>query len=47
MVFLLCKGFYLCNRLLCICFAKKVISLDQYTDTHTSAKPKVYFDVDE
>ncbi len=34
-VFLLSKGFYFCNRFLCIfCFAKKVISLDRYTDTH-------------
>jgi hypothetical protein len=37
MVFLLCKGFYLSNRLFCICFSKKVISLDQYTDTHTKS----------
>ncbi len=35
MVFLLCEGFYLRNHLLCICFAKKVISMDRYTDTHT------------
>ncbi len=34
-VFRLCECFYLRNRLLCICFAKKVISLDQYMDTHT------------
>ena len=29
------KVFYLRNRLLCICYAKKVISLDRYMDTHT------------
>jgi hypothetical protein len=33
-VFFCAKVIYLRNRLLCICFAKKVISLDRYMDTH-------------
>jgi hypothetical protein len=33
--FFCAKVFFLFNRLLCICVAKKVICLDRYTDTHT------------
>ncbi len=32
--FFYAKVSYLCNRLLCICFVKKVISLPRHTDTH-------------
>jgi hypothetical protein len=35
-VFLMCKGFFLRNRILCICVAKKVICLDRYMNTHTT-----------
>jgi hypothetical protein len=33
--FFCAKVFFLRNRLLCICVAKKVICLDRYTDKHT------------